>query len=241
MDKKLAIIVVLGLFIVLVALVSSLNVGFSVTSAHPDSLKMSYFLGQGQRQPQVLQTITARNDFFLPRSYELPAGTACLLDTSGKYAGERLDIRYSWVAPQMSAGVDSTLYPNGNNGQNGVINVLELGMKAEKKSYLVTTSYYYYTQIWHFDQIAVFRDHVNDYNLCNDYSKVAPSEAPLFTIPLTNDLTYTCPSTSTINCYIQNSIYCESMYQQWITDKCPSVKILNQYPGTPTEKPIPVI
>lgn len=91
----------LGIFvplIVAVALVilSSANIGFSIEKETEKSLEYNkLFTSQSQAGEVKIQTITIKNDYFLPKKNELPKIMVCLYDKEGKVKSQNLYVRYN--------------------------------------------------------------------------------------------------------------------------------------------------
>ena len=98
--NRMNIKLILGIFLpslVIISLVvlSSSNVGFSVLKETVKSVKFdSLFIKEARKGSPLLQVITIKNNFFIPRRFELPRLIACLNDKDGLNPRENVEIKY---------------------------------------------------------------------------------------------------------------------------------------------------
>ncbi len=98
MNIKLALGVFLPLILILfLAIASSSQAGFSVETELAPSINKSSLLTDSNtpRNNVHVKTISIDNDFFMPRTYELPQILLCLEDSQNRVEREQLTFSYS--------------------------------------------------------------------------------------------------------------------------------------------------
>lgn len=98
MNIKIALGIFLPLvLIILLVVLSSVNVGFSIDKETVQSIQFdSLFTVQiGAKSNIPIQTITLNNNFFMPKRYELTKIIVCLNDKEGLKNRENLNVKYS--------------------------------------------------------------------------------------------------------------------------------------------------
>jgi hypothetical protein len=172
-------------------------------------------------QGKTLLTVTVTNDYFLPRSYALPQLTSCLYDSSGKNQGQNVYARWGTISNVLYPGADILLIPSQDRMD---VSGLDLNTNDKKSAYFYTTSFYS-SSIWRYDKLLLLENKdVTDYNLC--YT-ISPAQVAIArSIPLIDDLGYTCPTVTSLNCRSQSTGYCDYRYQDWIRSRCPGVTIV---------------
>jgi len=93
--------ILLGVIVPLIAItilvvLSNINTGFSIQKENEKEIDYSkLFTSQNQAGEIKLQTISIKNDYFLPKKIELPTIAACLYDKENKTRGQNLYVRYN--------------------------------------------------------------------------------------------------------------------------------------------------
>ena len=84
------------IFIIALIILSSINVGYSIEKENEKNLEYNkLFTSQSQAGEVKIQTITIKNDYFLPKKIELPKIMVCLSDKEGKTRNQNLYVRYN--------------------------------------------------------------------------------------------------------------------------------------------------
>ncbi|MBI2652794.1 hypothetical protein HYX00_04985 [Candidatus Woesearchaeota archaeon] len=97
MNLKLILGIVMPLVVIISLIVlSSSNAGFYIEKETEKSLSYnSVFTSQNQAGEVKIQTITLKNDYFLPKKIEMPKIIVCLYDAQGKIKSQNLYVRYN--------------------------------------------------------------------------------------------------------------------------------------------------
>ena len=208
-----------SLIILILITLSTVQTGFVVEEKLANSISMKDI--SGNSQGKTLLTVTVTNNYFLPRSYALPQLVACLYDSSGKNQGQNVYARWATINNILYPGADILLYPSQDRTD---VSGLDLAPNDKKSVYFYTTSFYS-SNIWRYDKLILVENNaMTNYDSC--YTLTPAQVVGAREIPLTDDLGYTCPTVTSLNCRSQSSGYCDYKYQDWIKNKCSAIVIL---------------
>lgn len=102
MNKNLFGVIIPLVLIVLIIVLSISNIGFKTDKDFVKSVNYNDLFKEGLIKQINLAAVTVENDFFLPRSFELPRYFACLYDKDQKTSAEQLFAQWDPVEVDKS-------------------------------------------------------------------------------------------------------------------------------------------
>src|SRR3989338_4255774 len=97
MNKNLLGVIIPLVLIILIIVLSISNIGFKIDEDFVKSVNYNDLFKEGLIKQTTLVSVNVENDFFLPRSFELPNYFACLYDKDQKTSAEQLFAQWDQV------------------------------------------------------------------------------------------------------------------------------------------------
>jgi hypothetical protein len=141
MNAKIVLgIIIPAVIIIILTIISSLDIGFSAQNTYTHDLDFDDIFTNSQVRNSIeIGKVTITNDYFLPKRYDLPAITACLVDEDKeKQIQDVGSVSYSEGDSESYGSTDLYYYGGSNNNPTSV----EIGAHEKKtvRLYLYPTS-----------------------------------------------------------------------------------------------------